>query len=106
MKWRRGSSRLTAEVPEEICGLIVHQQPAPPSQLNSKVSPGLEAVIAKALEKDRELRYQGAAELRADLQRLKRDGDSRTASTAARSSVELRFPHSRSPRALWGGFGL
>ena len=86
----------------EICGLIVHQQPAPPSQLNSKVSPGLEAVIAKALEKDRELRYQGAAELRADLQRLKRDGDSRTASTAARSSVELQVPAQPQPKGSVG----
>jgi serine/threonine protein kinase/tetratricopeptide (TPR) repeat protein len=57
----------------EICGSILHQEPKPPSQLNSRVSLGLEMVICKALEKDRSLRYQHASEMRTDLQRLKRD---------------------------------
>jgi len=57
----------------EICGAILHQEPPPPSQVNSQVSSALEAVIRKALEKDRDLRYQHASELRSDLQRLKRD---------------------------------
>src|SRR5271154_5031425 len=57
----------------EICGSILHQEPKPPSQLNSQVSLGLEMVIRKALEKDRNLRYQHASEMRTDLQRLKRD---------------------------------
>ena len=60
----------------EICGAILHKEPQAPSQVNPQVSSGLEAVIAKALEKDRNLRYQHAADLRADLQRLKRDTDS------------------------------
>ena len=60
----------------EICGAILHQEPPPPSQINPQVSAGLEAVIGKALEKDRNLRYQHASDLRADLQRLKRDSDS------------------------------
>jgi eukaryotic-like serine/threonine-protein kinase len=60
----------------DICGLIVHQNPVPSSQLNPSVPAGLEAVIGKALEKDRELRYQHASEMRADLQRLKRDTES------------------------------
>ena len=57
----------------EICGSILHQEPKPPSQINSRVSLGLEMVICKALEKDRSLRYQHASEMRTDLQRLKRD---------------------------------
>jgi eukaryotic-like serine/threonine-protein kinase len=57
----------------EICGAILHQEPVSPSQVNPQISPGLEAVIRKAMEKDRELRYQSAAEMRTDLQRLKRD---------------------------------
>ncbi len=60
----------------EICGAILHQQPVPPSQINAKVAPALEALILKALEKDCNLRYQHAADIRADLQRLKRDTDS------------------------------
>jgi serine/threonine protein kinase len=60
----------------EICGAILHQEPPLPSQVNPRVSAGLEAVIRKALEKDRNLRYQHASEIRADLQRLKRDSES------------------------------
>jgi serine/threonine protein kinase/tetratricopeptide (TPR) repeat protein len=60
----------------EICGAILHQQPVLPSQMNAEISAGLEAVICKSLEKDCELRYQHASEMRSDLQRLKRDMDS------------------------------
>ncbi len=60
----------------EICSVILRDEPRPPSQINAQVSPELEAVIRKALEKDRNLRYQHASDLRADLQRLKRDSDS------------------------------
>src|SRR5215469_14846168 len=59
----------------EICSAILRDEPAPPSQVNPLVSPGLEAVIRKALEKNRDLRYQHASDIRADLQRLKRDSD-------------------------------
>ena len=57
----------------EICGAILHQEPVPPAQVNRRVPRGLQAVIRKALEKDRNLRYQSAAEMRTDLERLKRD---------------------------------
>ena len=57
----------------EICGAILHQNPRPASHLNPQLPPQIEAIIDKALEKDRNLRYQSAAEMRADLQRLKRD---------------------------------
>src|SRR5208282_2198042 len=50
--------------------------PVSPVRLNSEVSPELERIINKLLEKDRELRYQSAADVRADLKRLKRDTDS------------------------------
>jgi eukaryotic-like serine/threonine-protein kinase len=55
----------------EICGAILHQEPS--SEISQQISSALSSVIRKALEKDRNLRYQSAAEMRADLQRLKRD---------------------------------
>jgi serine/threonine protein kinase/Flp pilus assembly protein TadD len=60
----------------EICGAILHQEPVPPSQINAEVHQAVEAVILKALEKDCGLRYQHAADMRADLQRVKRDSES------------------------------
>jgi len=55
---------------------ILDSAPPSPLRFNPTVPPKLEDIINKALEKDRNLRYQGAAEMRADLQRLKRDTDS------------------------------
>ena len=55
---------------------ILHKAPTSPVQLNAELPPKLEEIINEALEKDRELRYQSAAALRADLKRLKRDTES------------------------------
>jgi len=55
---------------------ILHKDPASPVRLNTEVSAELEHLIRRALEKDRELRYQHAADMRAELQRLKRDTSS------------------------------
>jgi len=55
---------------------ILNKPPTPPVRINPDLPPVLETIINKALEKDRNLRYQTASDLRADLQRLKRDTQS------------------------------
>ena len=55
---------------------ILNRAPVPPVRLNPDLPAELERIIGKCLEKDRNLRYQHASELRADLQRMKRDTDS------------------------------
>ncbi len=62
---------------------ILTQTPTPPLRMNPELPPKLEEIINKALEKDRQLRYQSASELRADLKRLKRDTDSGRSSAVA-----------------------
>jgi TolA-binding protein/tRNA A-37 threonylcarbamoyl transferase component Bud32 len=69
-----------------IMDAIVRHSPLPPSELNARVPAELERIIDKALEKNRKLRFQTASDLRADLQRLKRDLDSAAAVMARNRS--------------------
>src|SRR5579863_166503 len=86
-----------------ILKAIMDATPTPAVRLNPDLPPELERIIDKALEKDRALRYQSAAEMRSDLQRLKRDSDSRKL-----PSVSEAPAHSQSKRWLWtaGGAAL
>ncbi len=81
-----GKMPFKGESSGDVCGAILHTQPLPPSQLNPEMPAGLEAIIGKALEKDRNLRYQHASEMRSDLQRLKRDESGRFAGIGSGSS--------------------
>jgi len=73
----RGDSTAT------IFDAILNRTPIPPLRLNADVPPDLERIIAKCLEKDRNLRYQHASDIRTDLQRLKRDTESQRLPAAA-----------------------
>jgi serine/threonine protein kinase/predicted Zn-dependent protease len=62
---------------------ILNRAPVPPVRLNPNLPPQLESIINKCLEKDRNLRYQHAADIRTDLQRLKRDSESQQSAAVA-----------------------
>lgn len=82
-----------------IAEAILNRRPVAPVRLNPDISPKLEEVINKTLEKDRKLRYQNAADIRTDLQRLKRDSDSGNAAVAT-AQVESK-PATKSARFRW-----
>jgi len=68
-----GSQPFKGDTSGAITDAILHQVPVAPVRLNHKVPAALERIVNKALEKDRDLRYQHASEIREELQRLKRD---------------------------------
>jgi eukaryotic-like serine/threonine-protein kinase len=79
-------------------GAILHEEPLPPSRWNRELLPKLEEGIGRALEKNRELRYQHASEMRADLQHLKRDMESGRISSADQTLSSSDVPASSSVR--------
>jgi serine/threonine protein kinase len=74
-----------------IFSAILDRQPVPAVRLNPNMPPEMERIISKALEKDREIRYQSAAKLRADLRRLKRNTESGKASIIVGERFRLRL---------------
>jgi eukaryotic-like serine/threonine-protein kinase len=71
---------------------ILNKAPVPPVRLNPEIPSRLEEIILKALEKDREMRYQSASELRADLKRLRRDTESGRLSAVAPLPQPAKLP--------------
>jgi eukaryotic-like serine/threonine-protein kinase len=70
-----------------IFNAILERPPVPPVRINPDVPPKLEEIITKSLEKDRDLRYQHATDIRSDLQRLKRDTDSASVIISAKAGT-------------------
>jgi len=73
-----------------IAEAILNRSPVAPVRLNPDLPRKLEEIVTKALEKDRKLRYQNAADIRTDLRRLKRDSDSSRVDAATRH-LELKY---------------
>src|SRR5271165_1423318 len=92
-----GEAAFRGESSGVICSEVLNKNPQPPSQLNPKVSAQLEDIIQKALEKELHLRYQHAADMREDLQRLKQDTDSGSHHSSA---VPRRVPRTKG-RPWW-----
>jgi eukaryotic-like serine/threonine-protein kinase len=84
-----GTEPFRGESAALVCEAVLNRNPPPLARINPEVSPELERVIAKALEKDADLRYQHAGELRTDLRRIARD------STAPATGT---LPAARPPR--------
>jgi eukaryotic-like serine/threonine-protein kinase len=82
-----GTLPFRGETSAMISHAIIERAPVPPIRLNPDVPPKLEDIINRALEKDRELRYQGAAEMRSELMRLKRDTESGRARVTSSGNV-------------------
>ena len=72
-----------------VTNAILTRSPIPPLRLNPDIPPKLEDVINRALEKDRNLRYQHASDIRAELRRIKRDADSTRSGTSVEAADEV-----------------
>lgn len=89
--------------PAVVFEAILNRTPLSPMRLNPELSPDLERIITRAVEKNRDLRYQSAADMRADLKRAKRDSDSGKSASATdtgASSIVVSSPAGSGARTL------
>jgi serine/threonine protein kinase/tetratricopeptide (TPR) repeat protein len=98
-----GHQAFTGNTSGVVFDAILNRAPTPPVRLNPAVPIQLELIISKALEKDRHLRYRTASDLRADLQRLKRDTDSARALPSTAAQVTRRTLRRHWPHLIWAG---
>jgi predicted Ser/Thr protein kinase len=85
---------------------ILNRAPVPAVRLNPDLPPKLEDIINRALEKDREMRYQGAAEMRSELMRLKRDTESRRSAAISSGSAVVAQEGGAQVSPPWSSTGV
>jgi serine/threonine protein kinase len=91
-----GKQAFTGATSAAVFDAILHSNPTPVGELNRAAPPGLDLVIHKLLEKDPDLRYQTAADLRADLKRMHRDTTApHTLANSAAMPVAIATPNAR-----------
>ncbi|HTC67699.1 MAG TPA: protein kinase [Candidatus Acidoferrum sp.] len=95
-----GALPFRGDTPAVVFDAILNREPIPPARATPKVPLKLQEIIGKALEKDRSLRYQSAADLRTDLKRLKREIDSGLRDVVATSAASLAHTAGPSPASL------
>jgi eukaryotic-like serine/threonine-protein kinase len=102
-----GTIPFKGETPAAIFNAILNQTQVSPARLNHQIPPRFEDIVNRALEKDRDLRYQSAAEMRSELKRLKRDTDSSRSgaagtetSSAPRSSAAILLGEARKHKRI------
>jgi eukaryotic-like serine/threonine-protein kinase len=95
-----GAQPFRGESATDILDAVLNRAPVAPVRLNPSIPAELEHIVNKALEKDPKLRYQGAAEIRTDLQRLKRDSQSGLTAEESAASHAL-IERSRKARVRW-----
>jgi eukaryotic-like serine/threonine-protein kinase len=101
-----GRQPFTGNTSAIIFDAILNKPPTAPVRINPDLPAGLEAVINKCLEKERNLRYQTASDLRADLQRLKRDTQSAKVAAVSGSSVAVAStPGAKSKWPMFAALG-